>query len=90
MSKKTTARGQKIEVTLVRSSVAECLTFVAVTGKAQTSVELCHEIENTWLTQKMMATSFDVSVVSLWFQKIQTKAPALPIPSLLPEPLSTP
>jgi hypothetical protein len=53
---------RKNEVSLVRSSAAEYLTFVAVTGKAQSSVEMRYEDENLWLTQKMMATIYDVSV----------------------------
>ena len=50
------------EVSLVRSSAAEYLTFVAATGSAQTSVEMRYEDENLWLTQKIMATLYDVSV----------------------------
>jgi len=53
---------KKSEVSLVRSSAAEYLTFVAATGKAQSSVEMRYEDENLWLTQKMMATLYDVSV----------------------------
>ena len=53
---------RKNEVSLVRSSAAEYLTFVAATGKAQSSVEMRYEDENLWLTQKMMATLYDVSV----------------------------
>jgi hypothetical protein len=50
------------EVSIVRSSVAEYLTFVAAVGKSETSVEMRYEYENIWLTQKMMATLYDVSV----------------------------
>ena len=53
---------KKNEVSIVRSSAAEYLTFVAATGKAQSSVEMRYEDENLWLTQKMMATLYDVSV----------------------------
>ena len=53
---------KKNEVSLVRSSAAEYLTFVAATGNAQNSVEMRYEDENLWLTQKMMATLYDVSV----------------------------
>jgi hypothetical protein len=53
---------KKSEVSLVRSSAAEYLTFVAATGKVQSSVEMRYEDENLWLTQKMMATLYDVSV----------------------------
>jgi hypothetical protein len=47
---------------LIRSSAAEYLTFVAATGQAETSVEMRYENENIWLTQKMMATLYDVDV----------------------------
>ena len=53
---------KKREVSLVRSSAAEYLTFVAATGKPETSVEMRYEDENIWLTQKMMSTLYDVSV----------------------------
>lgn len=53
---------KKNEVSLVRSSTAEYLTFVAATGNAQSSVEMRYEDENLWLTQKMMVTLYDVSV----------------------------
>ncbi|MDO8351219.1 MAG: virulence RhuM family protein [Gallionella sp.] len=53
---------KKHEISLVRSSAAEYLTFVAATGSAEASVEMRYEDENIWLTQKMMATLYDVSV----------------------------
>ena len=56
---------KKNEFSLVRSSAAEYLTFVAATGKAQSSVEMRYEDENLWLTQKMMATLYDVSVPAI-------------------------
>ncbi len=65
---------KKNEVSLVRSSAAEYLTFVAATGNAQSSVEMRYEDENLWLTQKMMATLYDVSVpaVSQHLKRIYT------------------
>lgn len=42
-------------VSLVRSSAAEYLTFVAACGNSKASVEMRYEDENIWLTQKMMA-----------------------------------
>ena len=47
---------------LIRSSAAEYLTFVAATGDTQQSFEMRYEDENIWLTQKMMATLYDVDV----------------------------
>ncbi len=46
----------------IRSSAAEYLTFVASTGEQEESVEMRYEDENIWLTQKMMATLYDVDV----------------------------
>lgn len=48
------------EVSMVRSSAAEYLTFVASTGDNPESVEMRYEDENIWLTQKMIATLYDV------------------------------
>jgi len=53
------------QTALVRSSAAEYLTFVAATGKQPQSVEMRYEDENIWLTQKMMATLYDVSVPAI-------------------------
>ena len=53
---------KKNEVSVVRSSAAEYLTFVAAGGNSEASVEMRYEDENIWLTQKMMATLYDVSV----------------------------
>jgi len=55
----------KTEVSIVRSSAAEYLTFVAATGGGNASVEMRYEDENLWLTQKMMATLYDVSVPAI-------------------------
>jgi hypothetical protein len=53
---------KKQDVSIVRSSAAEYLTFVAATGDASQSVEMRYEDENIWLTQKMMAALYDVDV----------------------------
>ena len=49
----------------IRSSAAEYLTHVASVGDQQDSVEMRYEDENIWLTQKMMATLYDVSVAAI-------------------------
>ena len=49
---------KKQEISIVRSSAAEYLTFVAASG--QGGVEAVYADENVWLTQKMMATLYDV------------------------------
>ena len=56
-SKKRKSSANK-EVSLVRSSAAEYLTFVAATGKG--GVEAVYADENIWLTQKMMGALYDV------------------------------
>ena len=50
---------------ITRSSAAEYLTFVAATGEQPQSVEMRYEDENIWLTQKMMATLYEVSVPAI-------------------------
>ena len=55
----------KNKTSIVRSSAAEYLTFVAAGGSSGTSVEMRYEDENIWLTQKMMATLYDVSVPAI-------------------------
>lgn len=56
---------EKKDSALVRSSAAEYLTFVASTGEDRDSIEMRYEDENIWLTQKMMATLYDVSVAAI-------------------------
>jgi len=46
------------ETSIVRSSAAEYLTFVAATGNG--GVEAVYSDENIWLTQKMMGVLYDV------------------------------
>ena len=50
---------------MIRSSAAEYLTYIAATGDSETSFEMRYEDENIWLTQKMMATLYDVSVQNI-------------------------
>jgi len=61
----------KNEIT-IRSSAAEYLTFIATTGDDETSIEMRYEDENIWLTQKMLATLYDVEVntISYHLKKI--------------------
>jgi len=69
MSKKKPTPGgrakENTEVSLVRSSAAEYLTFVAAGGDSEASVEMRYEDENIWLTQKMMAALYDVSIPAI-------------------------
>lgn len=62
MSKKKPTSGtrgkKKAEASLVRSSAAEYLTFVATSG--QGGVEAVYAEENVWLSQKMMGLLYDV------------------------------
>ena len=55
---------KKNEIT-IRSSAAEYLTYVAATGDPQDSIEMRYEDENIWLTQKMMATLYDVGLPTI-------------------------
>lgn len=49
----------------IHSSAAEYLTFVASTGESDVSFEMRYEDENIWLTQKMMAVLYDVSLSTI-------------------------
>ena len=55
---------KKNEIT-IRSSAAEYLTYVASVGTEDNSLEIRYEDENIWLSQKMMATLYDVSVSAI-------------------------
>lgn len=52
---------EKDEIT-IRSSAVEYLTYVASVGDQRDNIEIRYEDENIWLTQKMMATLYDVDV----------------------------
>jgi len=58
------------ETSLTRSSAVEYLTFIAAQG--QGGVEVVYADEDIWLTQKMMATLYDVDVrtINYHLQKI--------------------
>lgn len=49
----------------IRSSAAEYLTFVAVTGDNPASIEMRYQDENVWLTQRMMAELYGVEVPTI-------------------------
>lgn len=55
---------KKDEVT-IHSSAAEYLTYVAAVGDTDESMEMRYEDENIWLTQKMMAQLYDVSLPTI-------------------------
>ncbi len=50
---------------IIRSSAAEYLTFVAATGDQSEAIEVRYQDENIWLTQKMMATLYGVTVQAI-------------------------
>ena len=62
--KVTKMKKKQTEIT-IRSSTAEYLTFIAATGENKQSVEMRYEDENIWLTQKMMATLYNVTVAAI-------------------------
>jgi len=53
---------KKDDLPTIRSSAAEYLTFVAAKGDSEQSFEMRYENENIWLTQKMMASLYDVDI----------------------------
>lgn len=58
---------QNISSTMItlRSSAAEYLAFVAAKGEQEHNIELRYEDENLWLTQKLMAELYGVSVAAI-------------------------
>lgn len=56
---------KKKEEMIIRSSAAEYLTYIAATGDNAKSIEVRYEDENIWLTQKMLATLYDVNVATI-------------------------
>jgi len=56
---------KKFSPPTIRSSAAEYLTFVAATGDTPQSIEMRYEDENIWLTQKMLATLYDVEIPTI-------------------------
>lgn len=55
--------GPKVDI--ARSSAAAYLTFIAATGEGEQSIEMRYQDENIWLTQKMMAALYDVTVAAI-------------------------
>lgn len=55
---------KKGEIT-IHSSAAEYLTYVAAVGDNADSMEMRYEDENIWLTQRMLAQLYDVSVQNI-------------------------
>ena len=49
----------------IHSSAAEYLTYIASNGSDDESIEMRYEDENIWLTQKMMAVLYDVTVSAI-------------------------
>lgn len=55
---------RKNEIT-IHSSAAEYLTYIASVGNQADSIEMRYDNENIWLTQKMMAVLYDISVPTI-------------------------
>ncbi len=52
----------------IRSSTAEYLTYVAAVGDEADGIKMRYQDENIWLTQKLMATLYDVEVPTINYQ----------------------
>ena len=65
VNKKSISSNMYTTTSTVRSSAAEYLTFISATGEASDGVELRYEDENIWMTQKMMAELYGVSVQAI-------------------------
>lgn len=58
------AKKKNNEIT-IRSSAAEYLIYVAATGDDPQSFEMRYEDQNIWLTQRMLATLYDVEIPTI-------------------------
>jgi len=56
---------KKKEEISIRSSAAEYLTYIAAIGDDENIFEVRYQDENIWLTQKMLATLYDVTVSTI-------------------------
>ncbi len=59
------SNGPKKDADIIRSSAAEYLTFVAATGDQTEDIEVRYEDENVWLTQKLLAALYGVTVPAI-------------------------
>ena len=55
---------KKVDIT-IHSSAAEYLTYIAAVGDTAENMEMRYEDENIWLTQKMMAQLYNVSLSTI-------------------------
>ena len=58
-------QNKKSSSELINSSTAQYLTFVSASGDNPGSIEVRYEDENIWMTQKMMAELYGVSVPAI-------------------------
>ena len=49
----------------LRSSTTEYLTYIASSGGDSENLEILYQDENIWLTQKMMAALYDVTIPAI-------------------------
>ncbi len=56
---------QKSSAQIVKASTAQYLTFVSASGNDPDSIEVRYEDENIWMTQKMMAELYNVSISAI-------------------------
>jgi hypothetical protein len=56
---------QKSEKKITKSSTAQYLTFVSASGDDPSCIEVRYEDENIWMTQKMMAELYGISVPAI-------------------------
>jgi hypothetical protein len=53
-------KSKKRKISIIRNSAAEYLTFVTASGES--GVEAIYADENVWITQKMMAVLYNVTI----------------------------
>ena len=65
MARDENPKSSKNDSSLIRTSAAEYLTFLAASG--QGGVKAVYADENIWLTQKMMGTLYDVETHTITY-----------------------
>lgn len=60
-----TKDNQTLSKQMIQSSTAQYLTFISASGDDPSSIEVRYEDENIWMTQKMMAELYGVSVQAI-------------------------
>lgn len=65
MKKNITSKSNNKKSLQIRSSTAEYLTYIALSGESENTFEVHYEDENIWFTQKMMAELYGLTTSAI-------------------------